>query len=71
MIYKVSTLMSVRSVIQNVMTAKVGTDFDKCNGWAATEVIEQGDGKWAKVCLLLSCCHHLGWISLSGAVKGR
>nr|POF15582.1 hypothetical protein CFP56_48776 [Quercus suber] len=49
MIHKVSTQMSVGTVIQNVMKAKVGKDFDQCKGWAITEVIEQGDGKWAKV----------------------
>nr|POE77810.1 hypothetical protein CFP56_09453 [Quercus suber] len=49
MIQKVSTEMSVGVVMRNVMSAKVGRDFSQCEGWAITEIIEQGDGKWAKV----------------------
>lgn len=51
-IYKVSTKMNVDAVIQNVMKDAVKGDFEKCKGWAVTEIIEQGGGKWAKVCPL-------------------
>lgn len=32
------------------MDEKVDGHFDQCKGWAASEAIEAGDGKWKKVC---------------------
>lgn len=43
-------------MIENVLRSKPG-DMIKCKGWAATEVIERGDGHWTKVQRLYP--HHI------------
>ena len=45
-IFKVSVNFTVKMVIENVLRK----DGDACKGWAATEAVEIGGGKWAKVC---------------------
>jgi len=47
-IFIVSTQETVRAMVENVLRWKPG-DMEKCKGWAATEVIECGDGQWTKV----------------------
>jgi len=46
--------MTVRSMIERVMGVISAEAGEKCKGWAATEVLESGDGKWNKVCLPIS-----------------
>jgi len=42
--------MTVRSLIERVMGAVDEAEAgEKCGGWAATEVLERGGGKWYKV----------------------
>ena len=43
--FKVSVNFTVKMVIENVLRA----EGDACKGWAATEAVEMGGGKWAKV----------------------
>ncbi|KAK5137153.1 hypothetical protein LTR08_000658 [Meristemomyces frigidus] len=44
-IFKVDTQSSVKSVIERTLGV---TDAEKCKGWAISEVLERGDGQWAK-----------------------
>jgi hypothetical protein len=44
-IFKVSVYFTVKMVIENVLRE----EGDACKGWAATEAVELGGGKWAKV----------------------
>lgn len=43
--FKVATTMPVGGVIERVMKRKTA---EECEGWAVTEVVETGDGGWAK-----------------------
>ena len=45
-VFKVSTNFTVKMVIENTLKKKCG---DECGGWAATEIVERGDGQWDKV----------------------
>lgn len=44
-IFRVSVLFTVKNVIERVRKDSSG---EKCVGWAATEVVEAGNGKWRK-----------------------
>jgi hypothetical protein len=44
-IFNVSTAFTPAMVIENVLAGK-----GEPKGWAITEVVEKGDGAWAKVC---------------------
>ena len=43
--FKVSVNFTVKMVIENVLRE----EGDACKGWAATEAVELGGGKWSKV----------------------
>jgi hypothetical protein len=47
-IFEVDTMKTVKQMIEYVLGAGP-SEGDKCNGWAASECIEVGDGTFIKV----------------------
>lgn len=54
-IFKVSVNFTVKMVIEQTLK-KSGDD---CEGWAATEAVERGDGQWEKVSGIRSITRYL------------
>jgi len=52
--------------VKMVIERTLNLSGDDCNGWAATEVIERGDGVWSQVCMHCPISRRMANISVAG-----